>query len=306
MNEKLFKKAFLHTFEELEIPNIIISLQKSDFKKLQQAHDSIHEYLYLPSKLIEIGDTFYENSAFATYQWETFDQAHSSFIEALSGCYNPANSLLRNTLELVIKGAFWECIAHEKFRENAKVISEKTGARIEGVKRTLIDWFNDIFEEKASIKEELEKNSIIIFDKISPLFEDEELGRVIPSMKKMIEQLDYWKIFIPIQEAMNYVYGVYKELCKDVHVNPDRTNIGRRLLANRELFEVEVIPEELNKYAETLLKIIDIGIVVSLNVLVEFIKDVDHTKIWLKERLGTVRELDLDYTAKRIEEIVES
>jgi len=75
----------------------------------------------------------------------------------------------------------------------------------------------------------------------------------------------------PIQEIINpveYIYDFYyRELSADVHVAPDKTNIGKRLLAEKELFETEVIPDELNRYAEDLHRVMDIGIVVELNIL---------------------------------------
>jgi len=56
-----------------------------------------------------------QKSAFLTYHREAFYQAHRSFLEALAGYYNAGYALLRNTQELMIKGAFWECLAHEDF-----------------------------------------------------------------------------------------------------------------------------------------------------------------------------------------------
>jgi len=57
--------------------------------------------------------------------------------------------------------------------------------------------------------------------------------------------------------------------------------------------EVKVIPEELNKYAKSLHKIIDVAIVIELNVLKDWIiKDEDVRKA-LGERVEPVRNLGL-------------
>jgi len=87
-----------------------------------------------------------------------------------------------------------------------------------------------------------------------------------------------------------------------VHVAPDKTNIGKRLFAEKDLFEIEVIPEELNRYAEDLHKVMDIGIVVELNILEDILNE--QSKKWLDKRLTPVRELGLSYAFKKISQII--
>lgn len=69
------------------------------------------------------------------------------------------------------------------------------------------------------------------------------------------------------------------------------------------MFETEVIPNELNKYAEDLHKVMDIGIVVELNILEGIINE--QSKKWLNERLTRVIELELSYASKKISQIIE-
>jgi len=304
IEDDTFRKAFSHMIEEIDIPNVAISLQKSDFEKVRKAHDSIHEFMLLPVNLINSDDEFHKKSGFLFYQTEAFDHAHRSFLEALFGYYNAAYILLRNTLELLIKGAFWECMAHKKYRDRAEVV-KNTKINIGNSKKTLLDWINEIIGSKPSIENELERISGGIFDKVSPLFEDEKLRKVIPHFKSIIEQLAAWNIFDPIQEIdpVKHVYNFYKELSADIHVVPDKTNIGRRLLAEKKLFEIEVMPEELNKYVETLHKVMDIGIVVELNILEDLIMKNKKSKKYLYERLFDITELKLNYASTKIVEI---
>ena len=106
-------------------------------------------------------------------------------------------------------------MAHRKYRDRAEVITKKTRAKIGDSKKTLIDWLRDIIRRKPSIEDELEKTSAGIYDKISPLFEDETLRRIIPSVKSIVEQLTDWEIFDPIQRIINpveYVYDFYKKI----------------------------------------------------------------------------------------------
>ena len=299
-----FREAFSHCLKELNIPNIAISLQRCDFEKMRKAHDSIHEFMLIPTGLINSNEDFQAKSAFLIYHSEAFDQAHRSLLEALLGYYNAAYTLLRNALELILKGAFWECMAHKKYRDRAEII-RKTRAKIGNSKKTLIDWLSDIIRQKPPIEEELEKTSAGIYDKISPLFEDKNLRKVVPNVRSIVEQLADWEIFDPIQEIINpveYVYDFYyRELSADVHVAPDKTNIGKRLLAEKELFETEVIPDELNRYAEDLHRVMDIRIVVELNILEDILNE--KSKKWLNERLDAITELELSYASTKIVEM---
>ena len=157
------KKALSHTFEEIEIPNIVISIEKCDYEKLRKSHDSIHELMYLapfcvPSK---VKVSWQSKSAFLTYHWDAFHSAHRSFIEALEGYYNVGYVLLRTTLELLIKGAFWECLAHKKFRDNANILCKPRKK-----KKTLVEWINDLIERESSVENDLEEISI---DELKPL-----------------------------------------------------------------------------------------------------------------------------------------
>ena len=302
--DNIFRKAFSHYVKELNIPNIAISLQKCDFEKIRKAHDSIHEFMLVPTHLIGSNEDFQAKLAFLIYHSETFDQAHRSLLELLSGYYNAAYTLLRNTLELILKGAFWECMAHKKYRDKAEFIRKKK-VKVENRKISLVDWLNELIKQKPSIENELERTSAGIYDKISPLFEDVTLRKkIIPSVRSIVEQLRDWKIFDPIQDPVKYVYDFnYGELSADVHVAPDKTNIGKRLLAGEELFEIEVIPDELNGYAEALLRVMDIGIVIELNILEDIIIKNEESKKWLDERLVAITELELNYAATKIVEM---
>lgn len=303
-NRRKIKEAFNHTFAELEIPNILNSIQKGKFENLRRAHNSIHEFIYLavlcvPSKK-EVN--WHSKSAFLLYHNEAFDLAHRSSLEALAGYYNAAYSLLRSTLELLLKGAFWECLAHKRFRAEAEVI-KKWAVKIGKDKKTLLNWFEDVIKRKSSIEEEFEKTSAAIYDKIFPIPEDPELKKLIPSSKKIIEQLSEWGILDPI--SGNVIYEIYTNLSADVHVIPDKTDIGRRLLKGKHLFETTVIPEELNKFFNFLHKVMDIGIVIELNILNNWIRQNGIIKDKLKERLSIIeKDLQLNYASLKIRNLV--
>jgi len=302
MRKEVWGRIIQHTINELQIPNILSSLSIADYDLLRRAHDSIHEFIYIAPLCVPEGHSWHSKSAFLTYHYVAYDQAHRSFLEALAGYYNVANIILRSVLELVIRGAFWECLAHKRFRESAKIIEKEARVKIEGSKRTILDWLNDIIRSKPEIENAMEKISVSIFDKVALLFEDPELERLIPKPRIIIKQLSDWKILDPYQQCE--VYEIYKKLSQEVHVIPDKTDIGRRLLREKEIFETGVILEELEDFLKTLHRVMDISIVIELNILSDWIARVkDKTR--LKERLCVLMELELENAFKKLSELVE-
>ena len=65
--DSIFRNAFSHCLKELSIPNIAISLQKCDFEKMRKAHDSIHEFMLIPTRLVSSNEDFQAESAFLIY-----------------------------------------------------------------------------------------------------------------------------------------------------------------------------------------------------------------------------------------------
>lgn len=304
MTEDLLCKAISHTFEEVGFENMRISLE-NNFEELQKAHDSIHEFIYLAHFCVpSTGEASWQSkSAFLTYHWETFNSAHRSLLEALAGYYNPAYTLLRNTLELLVRGAFWESLAHKKFRDNAKIIGKLKDKK---KRKSVKDWIEDIIKQEPSIEKDFEETSVAIFDKIALLFEDGEFQNKyiwMPSFSLIVKQLLEWKI-IDIPEAHSVVYGLYKELSNDVHVIPDKTDVGRRLLQDKKIFETTIDLNELSKFLKILHKIMDIGIVIELNILSDWIEQDEKVKPKLEERISVINELGLKHSSEKLESLV--
>ncbi|MCD6482923.1 MAG: hypothetical protein J7K83_01480, partial [Candidatus Aenigmarchaeota archaeon] len=276
MKKRNWDKIVQHTMNEIQITNILTSLQIADYNLLQKAHDSIHEFIYIAPFCLPQKQSWHSKSAFLTYHYMAYNQAHRSFLEALAGYYNVANIILRSTLELVIKGTFWECLAHKKFRKNAKIIENKARVKIEDKKRTILDWLNDLIQIKPEIENKLEQISVGIFDKIAPLYKNPELEKLLIVLKPRIvlEQLSSWKILDPYNH--DDVYRIYKKLSQDVHVIPDKTDIGRRLLQEKDMFETTIIQAELEEFLKLLHKVMDIAIVIELNILSDWIIQLDN------------------------------
>jgi hypothetical protein len=299
--EELLESAYRHTIEELGSDNIKPSF-RAEFENLQKAHDAIHEYMLIAPMLFpsQAGaeTDWHRKSAFFTNHWEAFNHAHRSLIEALCAYYNVAFILLRATLELLIKGAFWECLSHKEFRENSHVLDHSK----EG--REIKKWLGAIFEKFSEVEEEFERVSASIYDKISLRVEDREFR---PSTRTIVRQLDQWDIFNPIPKAEEWIYeGIYGRLSADVHVIPDRTDIGQRLIAeSSEIFHQELVPNVLHEYANSLHEVMDLAIVIELNIVADYIKKYDEVKANLKKRLDSLEQLGLAYSVKRVKQLLD-
>jgi len=298
------KEAFRHTLSEIELSNIWLSLYEGDFEIIQKAHDSIHELIYIAPLCIPKNKSFHEKSAFlAVYLFNVFYAAHRSFIEALSGFYNCAYTLLRNCLESAVRGAYYECLAHRKFRDNPNIPEITRKGR-----KTLKGWINGLIREGINkgidIEGDLETLSASIFDKLE-VIEDEGFKREFlyhPNYLEMIEALKVWGMLDPLPDPRKFWQDLYDELSKEAHAYPDRTEVGKRLLqlSSGNIFEVNVIPTELNKFCQTLHKIIDFSMLIELNILEEWIKENNDVKEKLKERLMVVQNLGLQLSYEKL------
>lgn len=287
--EELIGSAYYHIDKELGLENVKPSL-RIEYENLQKAHDSIHEFMLLapllfPSQRNE-KISWRRKSAFFVYHWEAFNHAHRSLIEALCAYYNVAFVLLRVTLELLIKGAFWECLSHKRFREKSQVLDkDKRGRKIK-------EWLDEIFSRAPDVVEEFERTSASIYDKISPIIEDSEFR---PDVKTIVQQLEHWGMFNPIPDPTTSIYKeIYGRLSEDVHIIPDRTDIGKRILsAPNQIFDQKVFQRTLCEYAHCLHEVMDLAIVIELNIMRDLIEKHDEPKTNLGERLKSIGRLEL-------------
>jgi len=294
------ESAIKHISDESGFHHVGPSL-KVEFDSLQKAHDAIHEFIYL-APLCFPGDDRHEvswhiRSAFLLYQWEVVDHAHRSYIEALCTYYNVAFILLRTTLELLLKSAFWECLSHKRFRDDSSVLD----ASSEG--KEIKAWLRAVFESSPSVEKELEQVSAGIYDKVGPRIEDPTFR---PSVKTLVRQLDEWGIFNSIMNAASVVYeGLYSDLSAHIHAVPDRTDIGRRIASERpDLFEQNIVPVALRDYTVTLHEIMDVAIVIELNILQDLIEGFESARFKLSERLTVMEQLELKHSLVKARELL--
>ena len=280
--------------------NTLRTSLRLEIQSLQRAHDLIHEFILLAALCFPRGGprerSAQSKSAFLIAQWDVVEMAHRSLLEALCAYYNVAFLLLRSTLELLLKGAFWECLSHKVFRDRSTVLDNWASGR------EIKNWLQALFEKWPSIEEELERVSASIYDKIEPVISEQSFQ---PPFKMIVQQLHSWGMLAPIPDPSGVLYEtIYRGLSGDVHAVPDRTDIGRRLAAGgKDVFEREILPANLKEYASLLHQILDIGIVIELNVMHGDAADFDSVRAGLSERVASFEQLQLAYSLQRLQEL---
>ncbi|OQB05026.1 MAG: hypothetical protein BWY21_02066 [Parcubacteria group bacterium ADurb.Bin216] len=298
--EGLILDAYSHLHEEIGLDNIKYSLE-IEVDGIQKAHDAIHEFLLIAPLLFPDDESisWHSKSAFLVYHWEAFSLAHRSLLEALCANYNAAYILLRSTMELIVKGAFLECMCRKELIENTMTL--ENDRRGKALKKRIVE----ILAEDKLIEKRLEKTSGHIFDIIAPIIDDPKYR--VPLLS-IIGQLSQWKILEPIADPNEVIYNkIFKDLSANVHVIPDKIDIGRRLLTDEGiLFKSEVLCQELNSFCQNLLELMDIAIIIELNVLADLIKINHQPRSKLYERLSYLEQLNLRYSIERLRTLTKS
>jgi len=301
-DNELIESACRHVMSEFGLENVEQSF-KIESSTLQRAHNAIHEFMLLAPLLTpspteaQPSWNWHSRSAFLLYQWGVFNHAHRSLYEALCAYYNVAFVLLRATCELLAKGVFWECLSHKEYRENSSVLDNSQSK--------LKEWLEQVFERSPDVEEQLEQTSATIYDKISPRIEDRDF---LPSMRTIVCQLDDWGMFNPVPKAEKKFYEeIYSRFSADVHVVPDRLDIGRRLTSEApDIFGQEVLSESLHEYATSLHALMDLAVVLELNVMKSLVYEYNESRDNLTKRLDTLTSLHLEYSVRRAKQLVKS
>jgi hypothetical protein len=270
MNEKRGLLEKLVADLNRDTPNLEATLERVSIEAIERAGIVQSSFSAFNSLLSSSPETFHGHSAFGIYHTDATFFSRRALREALCSYYGVAGSLLRGACEAILRGAFWECLAHKRYRDCADIVAEqKRKRKIEGILRNVLNWMNDVFQARPHLERELERESGGIFDRISPLFENKVLLEVVPSLKTMVEQLSAWKIFEPMTDPVSEIYDrLYSSLCLDAHLIPDRTMMGRLMVVGKDPSTVfEPSQEEFGRFLDLLCRVSEIGALGVLNVL---------------------------------------
>jgi len=234
-----------------------------------------------------IRNIFEESCAYILYNWEASNNhMRLGLILALSALYNPAFSLLRNSLELFVKGSFYECLAHEPLRN--KISDENfTG---------ILKEIQNFLKSRPSEHEEVEKHSAHIFDIIGQTMEEWRIP--FRAFATQVSKLGLLTPPLDVREATDRLKNLYGSLSLNVHVHLDKTDVGRVVGEGGELFEMRPLVNSLQSFLDTWLEVLDVGTVISVNIL-KGRRNPEETKILLKsvqssrEFAGSIRHLPL-------------
>ena len=293
-----FEEAYSHTLKELQLDNLKESL-RLEYSQIQPCHDAIHEFLLLaPTMFPSTEVSWHSKSIFILYNWEAFGTAHRSIFEALCGYYNAAFMLLRSVLELVLKGTFFECLAHKTFRENSSVLDSDKDNRGKNLKALLYETL----QSDPTLADKWEHTPVSLYDAIG-LKMDEPKYRL--GTKLLLKQLRDWGLLDPIPNVVHSIGKIYQVLSKDVHVLPDRMDVGRILLHTPEdLFDPKKIyPSQLREYLTLLQAVMDLGIVTVLNLFQDHIQ-YPEVRINLEKRERVIKGLHLMHSATRMKALL--
>jgi len=303
MNQK--KGMFDRLVAELnrDVPNIEGTLVHVSVEAIEMGGVVQSSFAEFNSLVSSSPDLFQRHSAFYIYHTDATFFSLRALREALCSYYGAAGSLLRNACEAILRGTFWECLAHRRYRGCADVLGEpKRKRKIEGTQRNILNWMDDVFQNGAQLEASLERQSGEIFDRVSPLFENKILHPAIPTLKTMVEQLTAWKMFEPMTDPVSQIYeDLYWSLCKDTHVTPDMTMMGRLMAVGKDPSTVfEPSQEEFDRFLVLLGRVAEIGALAVLNVLEDDARSDEIVRAKIASKQSIAEAIGLPRVVRRI------
>ncbi|ADM27567.1 hypothetical protein Igag_0737 [Ignisphaera aggregans DSM 17230] len=181
---------------------------------------------------------WYRHSALISYEYEALILLRYSLFSAFTSYYGVAFTELRSAMEAIVLGAIYDLLAIPKYRNNAKILQEIRGfSKALGFDKLLKTLNEELGENRAEVSAE-------IFDIIN-----EKIQEFNPeaSFIKYLRQLKDWEIID--DEMFRDINSYYVELSKYVHrIHPNFSDVGIRILADKDWLDLEPIPETLFEY----------------------------------------------------------
>lgn len=265
---KVLRRLISSIHKEIHYENIIVS-SSLFLDQVVNLHNGIIDFfevahLFFPLK--EDTPEWERRLAFVLYHWEAFNAAFQSLTKALCSYYNIAFTLLRTAFELIMKGALFEGLAHAEKRNSASELRKSSAGK------RILELLNRRIESDDRLQESLERKSAVIFDVLG---DDIYKREFYISMPQIIAQLSSWNWLETIEDPLSELYtDIYCQLSKDVHIIPDRTDIGKRVFSGKGgIFDNKVMEGSLKEYLSTAERVIDSLIVVELNVFRNLIRN---------------------------------
>ena len=171
-------------------------------------------------------------------------------------------TLLRSSLELMINGALFQCLAQRQHRENPSPNLDPTDSL-----RMLVTHLSTIIRELERGDSEIESNSIAIFN---ILRQDWMQYAFNLKTSSVIQQLADWNILNHLGDnPANNIRSLYFRLSKNVHERVEYTDAGRAVEEGKELFDwpAPILSQSLNDFLEDFHLAMEMGVIIILNIL---------------------------------------
>lgn len=197
--------------------------------------------------------------------WDFMDTIEISQISAYSFRYAAGFSLLRNSLELIIRGAFYNMIADPHYLDDCSVVDKPR--KISNQSVTFREKLIEIASEASFGPDDWRVKSSLLLFVISHIQMDSAYWKVVPNIFEMLNDLKRWNILEPFHKSV--IYDIYRVCSLSTHGAPFFTDQGRRLpYDDVELFTPpKFIEEEFDQYVINLNQIVEISMCVTLNLL---------------------------------------
>jgi hypothetical protein len=209
------------------------------------------------------------HAAFLTYKIQTDDDLTAAYNLATLGNYAAATVILRACMEYLCRGAFYDCISKSAYRATTSFLTKKSAKDDDGERGSIQRLLDDINRLDNGFLVELENESAAILDKLSVFMSSKRFRKMFPSFLEIVEQLDKWNLFQPIDSATEVVYrGGYHFLSLSAHGSIDHIDSGLRLVGEKPLTAMPSFNEKhFSEFISNFYQLLDIGSVLTFNVM---------------------------------------
>ena len=251
--------------EDLHIPEIENALNSTQFNTLVSIHDAILFYQVLPSLIIKQTENEsswrYYHLAFFVYHQEAVKRAYFSFYFAMMGQRSTSESFQRIFLEYIVKGSFWNCISRKRYR-NKKTPNANRIKKIRSAMQEMIDKEPGTFSSCQSCSFSAIDTVLDYLDRDSS--QKDTWEKVIPKMNDMLNVLHDWNKIQPIKDPQE-IYEIYKRHSFEIHSHPDSLIDAIRMERYKRERPHDFHINPMQYSLDPLMKILDFGIVLTLN-----------------------------------------
>lgn len=202
---------------------------------------------------------FKKRNAYLTFLWESMETLRVSVALCFGFRYSGALSLLRTSLETLIRAAFYDSVSQKKYRMEDPIAGLKARHFITGI-------LSDILRKDPDLEKKMEESSSELLEALQTLMIDETAWWQLPGFTNMIEALESWSLLDPLKGEE--VIDLYGWLSKPVHMVPQFTDVVIQITSLNNAFgDLKFVKDITKEYMYLLSNVLDVGLVLTFNIL---------------------------------------